>query len=364
MGTLRTILALSVVIWHCGGMYGWFPFNGTACVTLFFIISGFYMALILNRKYVGSGSTFVFWSNRFVRLWPCFVVSILITIPLRSTLPAEAMQQITDIPSLLFVALSNVTMVAYESQNLLCSSEAGALIPCSQVANQSINHLFYLPQGWSIGLELWFYLLAPFLLRDHKSVLGALIVSAIFFIAARRIEWGGVWIYRFFPSVAFFFFLGAASYFWGQWIAARKFQPLFSVIGKCGLIAILFLLLFPRLIEPFLPPEHHNKLFILMLAAFLPAWFWWSKASVWDTAIGNLSYPIYVVHVALISWIQKITTGPLVVPAVLVTTIAAAAIMYHFIEEPVDRWRQRRLEQSRRGERGAPHRRDVQQRAE
>jgi peptidoglycan/LPS O-acetylase OafA/YrhL len=352
MGTLRTTLALSVVIWHCGGMYGWFPFNGTACVTLFFIISGFYMALILNRKYVGSGSTFVFWSNRFLRLWPCFVVSILITIPLRPGVPAEAVQTITDVSSLIFVAFSNVTMVAYESQNLLCLNEADALTPCSRAAARSINDLFYLPQGWSIGLELWFYLLAPFLLRSSKCVLGALIVSMIFFVAARRIGWGDVWIYRFFPSVAFFFFLGAASFFWGERIAMSKFEPFFSATGKYALALTLFLLVFPQSIESLLPPDHHNKLFVLMLVVFLPTWFWWSKTSVWDTAIGNLSYTIYVVHVALISWVDKIMTGIFVVPVVLLTTIAAAAIMYHYIEEPVDRWRQRMLAQSRRSYHG------------
>ena len=58
MGILRFILALAVVFVHTGHIYG-SDFYGTrlmggvVAVQAFYIISGFYMALILNTKYVG-----------------------------------------------------------------------------------------------------------------------------------------------------------------------------------------------------------------------------------------------------------------------------------------------------------------------
>jgi len=82
MGLIRLFLAMSVVIWHSGGVAGWFPYNGTACVILFFIISGFYMTLILNKKYLGPGSRMLFWKNRFYRLWPSFIIATAVTFPL------------------------------------------------------------------------------------------------------------------------------------------------------------------------------------------------------------------------------------------------------------------------------------------
>ena len=48
MGLLRLILAISVVIWHSSPIFGISLVGGQAAVQAFYIISGFYMALILN----------------------------------------------------------------------------------------------------------------------------------------------------------------------------------------------------------------------------------------------------------------------------------------------------------------------------
>jgi peptidoglycan/LPS O-acetylase OafA/YrhL len=54
LGVLRTILACAVLLTHSGGI---FRFNimagGLVPVEMFYIISGFYMSLVLNVKYVG-----------------------------------------------------------------------------------------------------------------------------------------------------------------------------------------------------------------------------------------------------------------------------------------------------------------------
>ena len=56
MGLLRSLLALSVVSAHYGlpiPLLGFVPFRGHGgfSVTIFFVLSGFYMALILEAKY-------------------------------------------------------------------------------------------------------------------------------------------------------------------------------------------------------------------------------------------------------------------------------------------------------------------------
>jgi hypothetical protein len=61
MGSLRLFLALSVAFGHFGVPLG-FPTSDIA-VQSFFVISGFYMALVLNEKY-GPGSYWLFISNR------------------------------------------------------------------------------------------------------------------------------------------------------------------------------------------------------------------------------------------------------------------------------------------------------------
>lgn len=54
---------MSVVLSHTSSIYGFNVAEGIIAVECFFIISGFHMSLILNEKYVGPGSTWMFYSG-------------------------------------------------------------------------------------------------------------------------------------------------------------------------------------------------------------------------------------------------------------------------------------------------------------
>ena len=49
MGTLRLILALSVVYGHAGDFLGFNLVPGDTAVQAFYAVSGFYMTLVLNE---------------------------------------------------------------------------------------------------------------------------------------------------------------------------------------------------------------------------------------------------------------------------------------------------------------------------
>jgi hypothetical protein len=74
MGLIRVLLALAVVDFHAVRFASSPHFlnlpwiNGGVAVQSFFVISGFYMALILSGKYAGRG-VFVFYRARFLRLY-------------------------------------------------------------------------------------------------------------------------------------------------------------------------------------------------------------------------------------------------------------------------------------------------------
>jgi len=73
MGYLRIILALSVIFYHAGNIFGYTGMNGLMAVHVFFIISGFYMAFIVINKYSKSKKPyFTFISNRFLRIYPIY----------------------------------------------------------------------------------------------------------------------------------------------------------------------------------------------------------------------------------------------------------------------------------------------------
>ena len=53
-------------------------------VQVFFIISGFYISLILNEKYIdGNGGYFLYLSNRFLRIFPLYWLLMLLYILVR-----------------------------------------------------------------------------------------------------------------------------------------------------------------------------------------------------------------------------------------------------------------------------------------
>ena len=72
MGTIRLLLAISVVVAHSNPIFGQRLWEGEIAVELFFIISGFYMALILNEKFNTFDKTVVFYKNRFLKLFPIY----------------------------------------------------------------------------------------------------------------------------------------------------------------------------------------------------------------------------------------------------------------------------------------------------
>lgn len=64
MGILRLLLAISVIIAHTESVFGVRLVGGVIAVQAFYIISGFYMAMILTEKYIGKNSYKLFITNR------------------------------------------------------------------------------------------------------------------------------------------------------------------------------------------------------------------------------------------------------------------------------------------------------------
>jgi len=81
MGLLRAALAMAVVLGHTlSGRHRLMMIDPAAAVELFFIISGFYMGLILSEKYVGPKSFKLFITNRLLRLFPTYLLVLVISV--------------------------------------------------------------------------------------------------------------------------------------------------------------------------------------------------------------------------------------------------------------------------------------------
>ena len=81
MGLIRLLLALAVVVGHSWQIRGLSFVTPSFAVSIFFAISGFYMALVLNSKYdVSLRGSRLFWSNRLLRLFPTYWIVFLLTL--------------------------------------------------------------------------------------------------------------------------------------------------------------------------------------------------------------------------------------------------------------------------------------------
>jgi peptidoglycan/LPS O-acetylase OafA/YrhL len=128
MGILRVLLAILVVGSHTSPFFGLKLPSGYYAVEAFFLISGFYMASILNEKYFAhKGGYKLFISNRFLRIYPLYYILLVIIIiysAIRELLNAPNIFTIYQYAHLSFASIgffiiTNVTIFGQDLTNFL-----------------------------------------------------------------------------------------------------------------------------------------------------------------------------------------------------------------------------------------------------
>jgi len=103
------------------------------------------------------------------------------------------------------------------------------------------------------------------------------------------------------------------------------------------------------LVQQYVDSLDNHKFYILVVAA-LPALFDLSRRFRWDSWLGDLSYPIYLAHLSVLSFGLIMTTaviGPienhnLLALGMAVATVLICVAYVHWIDAPFERWRQAR----------------------
>ena len=364
MGLLRLLLATMVIFIHAGHLPGFPTMGGSLAVQTFYMISGFYMALILNEKYVAKPQAYrLFLTNRVLRLLPIYYIAVSLTL-LTATAMAltigrpelEFFRALGDnydrlsISAIAFITFTNLTLIGQDWLSFLSIDPATGMLMFTSDFNQStanLNSLLLVQPGWTISLELTFYLIAPFVVRRSAWVLLLLIlVSAMIkFSLSQYANLNSMaWSYRFFPSELMYFVAGALAY-----KAYRRLKNTALPVWLCPLalsIAIVYTfffgLIFQELVALGLSGGVVSALYRITIAFTLPFVFLYTKHSQFDTKIGELSYPVYILHFlvweSLTAW--KIG-GTYVNLYTLVITLAIAFALNRLIGERVEQVRQR-----------------------
>lgn len=336
MGILRLLLALAVVAFHSVSSAGWPALwdaapNGIVAVQAFFCISGFYMALILSTKY--ADRALVFYETRLLRIWPVYWVVLLITI---FTIPQPAVE-----PGLrgVFTILSNSTFLGLDWS---AAFDLGSVI---------------VPPAWTLGTELTFYLLAPFINKLRSRWLIAMLIASV---VARSILYSygfnsDPWLYRIFPLELAWFLSGMLAYRFYASHSDRTYMHPAGVFAMCLMLASIafyrelwtpvFDVVVPIVVRhpwmqfAFDQTAGEGQLTKLLMPIALPFIFAFSRNLKVDGIIGELSYPIYMCHFLVLKLMQqhKIASGP-----ILITSTLILASFLLFVTNPIERYRSNR----------------------
>jgi peptidoglycan/LPS O-acetylase OafA/YrhL len=362
LGIIRLLLALLVVLDHSRAFPSLELPGGPFAVKVFFIISGFYMTLILTKKYTGKGSYNLFITNRFLRLYPIywFVVGLTIFFSIGSYLiygswlrlvPYVAYNEYMNFPTIGFLGLTNLILFGQDLVMFLgLNLDTGGMFLTSNFVNThpQFHEFLLIPQAWTVGMELLFYLVAPFIVTRKLRFVTLLIAISIlsriyiYFVLGMQHD---PWTYRFFPNELALFLIGTVSYHIYKYI--RK-NPINKNINKMIFIVYMFVLIFYNqlpAINSIL--DIKSVLFYTLTGLSIPSIFLLTKSSNIDNRIGDLSYPIYLVHMLIIyvaSLVIKefglnIHKGIVVV----VLTIITSYLLVRYISDPIEKYRQSRV---------------------
>lgn len=358
MGIIRTILALIVLISHTDPLFGFNFLGGKIAVQAFYVISGFYMALILNEKYIGINNSYkLFITNRLIRLYPVYWIVLLLTIAI-SLLYAFMTQgenfgylnalvnhfdSITPL-SLCLVLFSNIFILFQDVLLFLeFNIESGSFFFQSVFDKSSTNGFDFalIPQAWTVSLEIMFYLIAPFIARrkTYSILFLFLIFLGIKLYIQFGLDWNHTpWNFRFSPSELTYFILGILSYkiyaHKKDWITNTKRNTI-----------IFFSILAFMFIYDSLNFELKNYLFFIVFTLSIPFIFYRSKHNKIDRYIGELSYPIYLIHILIIAIVNRIGIDiPLNLNiSVIILSILSSIIIKHLISDKIEKLRQKRI---------------------
>jgi peptidoglycan/LPS O-acetylase OafA/YrhL len=196
-------------------------------VACFFIVSGFYMAMVINEKYAktdGKSWISTFYLARFFRLYPLyFVMATVMAIWFALTVSPNAFTSILPIPieQQFAIAALNIVVIGQDLYEAVCQGTAQHSMPGFMASLREFlgpnffNEQYMLVgQAWSLSSEFLFYLIAPFVVRSPVKTaiafgVGVAIRFWLIYIHGYR---SGIWGYWFFPGSACLFFLGSLGY--------------------------------------------------------------------------------------------------------------------------------------------------------
>jgi len=279
-GTLRTTLAFFVVIGHLFGPYQ----LGTYAVFGFYILSGYLMTTIMHETYgftLGGRKKYLL--NRFLRIYPIYWFAIIISIILLLFIGKEATDYnpIIYLPTSIEGWLKNILIIfSYHSSPRLS------------------------PATWALTVEIFFYIaICIGISRSRITTVIWFVISigyTVFLVSSNT----GDWSTRYFPieAASLPFSIGGMIYHYRDKIQTTyKKYSLDHPLLWLSLVCLNFCISFSVEIKCQVPAIFNYGFYVnlflmsVLIASLLNKRFLRIGKNT-DKRIGNLSYPIYLMH--------------------------------------------------------------------
>ncbi len=304
LGGLRFVLAMAVVFSHTG-LTPDFHF-GSMAVVVFFMIAGYVMTYSFRVNFSNDMSNILrFYRDRFFRIYPLYALSLVII-------------------------AGFCVSVGYGKLYL---------DPWSMFANLTIFPLnihsnILNPPAWSLGSEVQFYTLLPFLVRFPKFKYLLLPFSyAIFALATfekiNPLRWG----YKLLPGTLFVFILGSIICDMRTDVTRRSRNIVGLVVG----VVTVHLAALSFFDKPISQPYAFESLIGLIVGTgcLLVLGEAKLKDRRLDNLLGKMSYPIFLSHVAVLYFFDYLhergylllTSRGLVAVELTVSIVASVPLM-------------------------------------
>jgi len=333
----RFIAAILIVLFHFGKNTA--PFNNPAIspliglapagVSYFFLLSGFILSSVyykntedLNKKQ--------YYLKRFARIYPVYILALLILV------------------GFFFLTKQIIDLKAVFLQIFLLQAWFPNFI-------QTLN----IP-SWSLSVEVFFYLLFPFLLYSLKQIKKRwllILTSLSFWFLSLVIYYYGlnsglnINFFNYNPLLHLnSFVLGIVSY-----LLFKELKPISTAKSLiCTFFPLIFIAVLLLLHAPIL---HYNNngllapLFAISLIGLASNHSYLSKFLSFRPFIllGNISYGIYILQVPLHAWWDAIFNRYLTnyqnlqLPGFIILLICASFISFKFVEEPIRQYLKQKI---------------------
>jgi peptidoglycan/LPS O-acetylase OafA/YrhL len=358
VGYLRMLLALTVAVGHLqSGLYEasdrTIIFVGAiVAVKLFFIISGFYMAMIFHKHYA---TTQMFLVSRAARLFPAYWLTMAFCVAAALWFQRPNVGPFIDLDFWYFVrspaalslfTLSNVTFLGIDFSFIVCLQTSPAVhfaltwnAQCPE-GYQILVQNNVVPPAWTLSLEWYFYLLVPLFCYLNVRRL-ALIAGCSFLLTILIAVFANFnpWYRALFPAELYLFLLGFLAF------RLKDFIPK-TVGGTCAALVIFVIFAYQHIpIFDWQNPAGMNFALYFAFALALPTLFEIGSLIPGERVAGDLSYPIYICHAAVETVIralglhEQLSLFAWISANVLVVIMASALLL--LATAPIERFRLR-----------------------